>query len=72
MRRPHPHLQRTEGMFGGLAALMHGLRVLVEALLYGLQYILMLPAGDASLLAGGAAAFDSATLTGIGPITVQN
>jgi hypothetical protein len=72
VRRPHPHLQRTEGMFGGLAALTHGLRVFVEALLYGLQYMLMLPAGDASLLAGGAAAFDTATLTGVGPVTAQN
>jgi hypothetical protein len=45
-------------MFGRLATLAHGLRVLVEALLDGLQYMLMLPAGDASLLSSGAAAFD--------------
>jgi hypothetical protein len=51
-------------MFGCLATLAHGLRVLVEALLYGLQYMLMLPAGDPSLLASGAALFNSATLTG--------
>jgi hypothetical protein len=30
-------------MFGRLATLAQGLRVLVEALLYGLQYMLMLP-----------------------------
>jgi hypothetical protein len=70
--RPHPHLQCTEGMFGRLATLAHGLRVLVEALLYGLQYMLMLPAGDPSLLASGAALFNSATLTGVGPIAAQN
>jgi hypothetical protein len=70
--RPHPHLQCTEGMFGRLATLAHGLRVLVEALLYGLQYMLMLPAGDPSLFASGAALFNSATLTGVGPIAAQN
>src|SRR5262249_46092985 len=71
--RPHPHLQCTEGMmFGRLATLAHSLRVLVEALLYGLQYMLMLPAGDPSLLASGAALFNSATLTGVGPIAAQN
>jgi hypothetical protein len=59
-------------MFGRLAALAHGLRVLVEALLYGLQYMLMLPAGDPSLLANGAALFDSATLTGVGPVAAEN
>src|SRR5262245_58001442 len=72
VRRPHPHLQRGEGMFGRLATLAHGLRVLVEALLYGLQYLLMLPAGDPSLLASGAALFNSATLTDVGPIAAQN
>jgi hypothetical protein len=30
-------------MFGRLSTLAHGLRVLVEALLYGLQYMLELP-----------------------------
>src|SRR5260221_9038766 len=42
-------------MFDRLTTLPHGLRVFVEALLYGLQYILMLPARDAPLHAGGAA-----------------
>jgi len=42
-------------MFDRLATLAHGLRVLVEALLYGLQYMLMLPAGDAPLRTGLAA-----------------
>src|SRR5262249_16229464 len=52
VRRPHPHLQRGEGMFGRLATLAHGLRVLIEALLYFLQHMLMLPACDSSLLPG--------------------
>jgi hypothetical protein len=59
-------------MFGRLTTLAHGLRVLVEALLYRLQDMLMFPAGDPSLLASGAAVFDSATLTGVGPVTAQN
>ena len=55
MRRLHSHLHRAEGMFDCLATLTHGLRVLVEALLYCLHHILMLPSRDPTLLAGGAA-----------------
>ena len=55
-------------MFGGFAALAHGLRVLVEALLNGLQYMLMLPARDPSLLASGAVPFDGAALASVGPV----
>ena len=58
MRRPHPHLQCAEGMFDRLTALAHGVRVLVEALLYRLQHMLMLPARDPPLLAGRAAMFE--------------
>src|SRR5215510_8016931 len=68
VRRPHPHLQRGEGMFGRLATLAHGLRVLIEALLYFLQHMLMLPACDSSLLASGATLFDGTALTGVGPV----
>src|SRR5919201_7038576 len=64
----HPHLQRGEGMFGRLATLAHGLRVLIEALLYFLQHMLMLPACDSSLLASGATLFDGTALTGVGPV----
>jgi len=53
LRRPHAHLQRGEGMFGRLARCR---MVLIEALLYFLQYMLMLPACDSSLLASGAKA----------------
>jgi hypothetical protein len=71
VRRPHPHLQRAKGMFGRLATLAHGLRVLVEALLYRLQHMLMLPAGDASLHAGRAAALERAVAARIRPIAPQ-
>jgi hypothetical protein len=37
LRRAHPRLDGAEGMFGGLAALAHLLRVLVEAALHGLE-----------------------------------
>src|SRR6516162_3064095 len=59
-------------MLGCLATLAHGVRVPVEALLYGLQHILILPARDSSLLASGAALFDSAAQTSVGPVTEQN
>src|SRR6266404_3856378 len=41
-------------MFDRLTTLPHGLRIFVEALLYGLQHVLMLPARDAPLHAGAA------------------
>ena len=68
VRRLHPHLQCAEGMFGRLATLAHGLRVSVEAFLYRLQHMLMLPARNPSLLASGATLFDGAALTGVGPV----
>src|SRR5262245_35781153 len=71
MGRPHPHLQCTEGMLGRLATLAHGLRVLVEALLDGLQDMLMLPASDASLHAGGTASLEPTVATRICPIAPQ-
>src|SRR6266851_5877729 len=69
--RPHPHLQSAEGMFDRRATLAHRLRVFVEALLYGLQYMLMLPAGDASLHAGRAAMLERAVAARIRPIAPQ-
>jgi hypothetical protein len=62
-RSRHPHLQRAKGML-----LAHRVRIPIEALLYGLQQMLMLPARDPPLLAGRAALFDSAALTGVGPV----
>src|SRR5262245_31958591 len=58
-------------MFDRLTTLPHGLRVFVEALLYGLQYILMLPARDAPLHAGGAALLERTVATRICPIASQ-
>ena len=52
--------------------LAHSVWVLIEALLYGLQHVLMLPARDPPLLASGAALFNSAALTGVGPVAVQD
>jgi hypothetical protein len=43
VRRSHPHLQSGEEMFHCLAAYPHRLRVFIEALLYSLQYVFMLP-----------------------------
>src|SRR5260370_7736791 len=58
-------------MFDRLTTLPHGLRVFVEALLYGLQHILMLPARDAPLHAGGAALLERTVATRICPIASQ-
>src|SRR5208282_986889 len=58
-------------MFGRLATLAHGLRVPVEALLYGLKYMFMLPAGNASLRAGGAAFLERTMATCIRPVAPQ-
>src|SRR5262245_14843745 len=64
-------IQCAEGMFGRLATLAHGLRVLIEALLYGLQDVFMLPACNPSLLASGAALFDSAQSSRCSRATVR-
>src|SRR3974390_2151434 len=58
-------------MFGGLAPLAHGPRVLVEALLYGVQHMLMPPAGDPPLLAGRAARLECTVAARTGPIAPQ-
>ena len=67
----HSHLERGEGVFGGFAALAHGLRVLIEALLHGLQDMLMLPARNAPLRTGRAARLEGAVAARIGPIAPQ-
>src|SRR5271167_764837 len=58
-------------MFDCLATLAHSLRVFVEALLDGFQYMLMLPPGNASLRAGGAAFLEGTVATRIRPIAPQ-
>src|SRR6476469_6161605 len=68
VRRAHPHLERAERVLDRLAALTHGLRILVETPLHRLQYMLVLPAGDATLLARRAAVLDRAGAARIGPV----
>src|SRR5919197_1535555 len=58
-------------MFDRLSTLPHRLRVFVEALLYGFQHILVLPACDAPLHAGGAALLERTVATRICPIASQ-
>src|SRR5262249_6347879 len=55
-------------MLNRLAPLAHFFRVLVEPALDGFENMLMLPARDPSLLAGGAAVLDGAALAGVGPV----
>jgi hypothetical protein len=43
VRRTHAHLERRERMLRRHAPLAHRLRVLIEALLHGLEHMLMLP-----------------------------
>jgi hypothetical protein len=50
-------------MLGRLAPLTHLLRMLVEPALHRVEDVLMLPSGDATFLAGGAAVPDGAGLT---------
>src|SRR4029077_17143438 len=71
VRRSHSHLQRAKGMLGRLATQAHGLRVLVEALLDSLQYMLMLPARDPPLLAGCAARLEHTVAACSCPIAPQ-
>src|ERR1700758_3248032 len=68
----HPRLERPERMLDRLAPLSHLFRVLVEPALDGFENMLMLPAGDPSLLAGGTAVLDGAVLAGIGPVAAQD
>jgi hypothetical protein len=58
-------------VLGGLTPRAHSVRIFVEPLLHRLEYVLMLPALDAPLLAWRAAAFERAIPAGIGPIAVQ-
>src|SRR5258708_10436277 len=71
MRRAHAHLERAERVLDRLAALTHGLGILVETPLHRLQYMLVLPAGDATLLARRAAVLDRAAAARIGPVAPQ-
>src|SRR5690242_11639250 len=59
-------------MLNGLPSLTHFLWMPVEPALYFLEDVLVLPSGDPSLFAGGAAVLDGAALAGVGPVAVQN
>jgi hypothetical protein len=59
-------------MLDRLAPLAHFFRVLVEPALDGFENMLMLPARDPSLLAGGTAVLDGAALAGVGPVAAQD
>src|SRR5690242_17363515 len=59
-------------MLDRLAPLAHFFWVLVEPALDGFENMLMLPARDPSLLAGGAAVLDGAALAGVGPVAAQD
>src|SRR5262249_39918422 len=71
VRGTHPHLHRTEGMLDRLTAGPHGLRILVEPCLHGLDNLLVLPPRDATLSSRRALSFDWAGMARIGPITVK-
>src|SRR5262249_12529740 len=71
VRCSHPTLDGAEGMLRCLTTHCHFFRVLVETCLYSLEHGLVLPSGDPSFLAGGAAMLDGAALARVGPVTVQ-
>lgn len=48
VRRPHPCLEGAEGVFDGLPADAHLVRIVVKTLLHRLEHVLMLPAFDAT------------------------
>ena len=62
----HPGFDRAKGMLDRLAPLAHLFRMFVEPALHCIENVLMLPSGDPSLLAGGAAVLDGAALAGVG------
>src|SRR5262247_2644375 len=66
VRCSHPALDGAERMFRCRTTHCHFLWMVIEARLHSLKHGLVLPSGDQSLLASGAAMLDSATLTGVG------
>src|SRR5450759_5263750 len=59
-------------MLNRLAPQTHLFRMFVEPALHRLKNVLVLPSGDPSLLAGGAAVLDGAVLAGVGPVAAQD
>src|SRR5450759_4668935 len=68
----HPGLDRSEGMLNRLAPFAHLFRMFVEPALHRLENVLMLPSGDPSFLASGAAVLDAAALAGFGRVAAQD
>ena len=69
--RAHPGLDGAERVLHGLPPDAHDIRCLIQAPLHGVDDGLMLPALDATLLAGRALRFDRAGRTGAGPVVPQ-
>ena len=67
----HSGLYRAEGMFDGLTASSHGLGIVIEAALHGVDQEFMLPARDSPLAACGAAVLDGADQTGGRPVAPE-
>ena len=70
VRRTHPGFERSEDVLDGLPAKLRGLGGAFKARLHALQDLFVLPACDASILAGGALGFQLALGTGRGPVLV--
>ena len=70
VRTTHPVLDRPKGVFHRLASGTHGVWRLIQASLHDLKDFLMRPAGDASLLTGGALFLDRALLAMRAPVLV--
>ena len=68
VRCSHPALDSAERMFCRLTTHCHLFWMMIETCLHSLKHGFVLPSGDQSFLAGGAATLDSATLTGVGPV----
>src|SRR5664280_978063 len=66
------NLDRSEGMLNRLAPFAHLFRMFVEPALHRLENVLMLPSGDPSFLASGAAVLDAAALAGFGRVAAQD
>src|SRR6516164_1143938 len=71
VRRAHPGLDGAERVLHGLPPDAHDIWCLIQAPLHGVDDSLMLPALDATLLAGRALRLDRAGRAGAGPVVPQ-
>jgi hypothetical protein len=70
-KTPGTGLDGAERVLHGLPPDAHDIRCLIQAPLHGVDDGLMLPALDATLLAGRASRLDRAGRTGAGPVVPQ-